>query len=75
MPIAIDSVGKSYSHFAYQVEPQPDYLNIDDSILFASLDDEKSLVVTQSIIGQPVNQRPQLIRLYPAPAVDAATSC
>ncbi|SEG82218.1 bifunctional diguanylate cyclase/phosphodiesterase [Marinobacterium lutimaris] len=48
--IAIDDFGSGYSNFSYLVELQPDFIKIDGSIISGILEDEKSMVVTQSII-------------------------
>ncbi|TCK16536.1 bifunctional diguanylate cyclase/phosphodiesterase [Marinobacterium mangrovicola] len=48
--IAIDDFGSGYSNFSYLVELQPDFIKIDGSIISGILEDEKNMVVTQSII-------------------------
>ncbi|AOY89630.1 hypothetical protein BKP64_16430 [Marinobacter salinus] len=48
--IAIDDFGSGYSNFSYLIELQPEYVKIDGSIISRILSDEKSRLITESIV-------------------------
>lgn len=48
--IAIDDFGSGYSNFSYLLELQPDFVKIDGSIISRILSDEKSRLITESIV-------------------------
>lgn len=48
--IAIDDFGSGYSNYSYLIEIQPDFIKIDGSIIARVLLDEKSRLITESIV-------------------------
>ncbi|MFO7529323.1 MAG: EAL domain-containing protein [Marinobacter sp.] len=48
--IAIDDFGSGYSNDSYLIEIQPDLIKVDGSIISRILDDEKSRLITESIV-------------------------
>ncbi|GAA0845161.1 hypothetical protein GCM10009113_17890 [Marinobacter szutsaonensis] len=48
--IAIDDFGSGYSNYSYLIEIQPDFIKIDGSIISRILEDEKSRLITESIV-------------------------
>ena len=49
--IAIDDFGSGYSNFSYLIKLNPDYIKIDGSIIKDIVEDEKSYIITKTIIN------------------------